>query len=84
MESVLKSNTFAENGKKMTLKSYYKQLPGPTYPKKQFVHEIALRCGVTLATAKNWILYGFKPANEEHIKVLSELTGINPDDLWND
>lgn len=84
MENVIKTSILSENGKKMTLKGYYKSLPEPTYPKKEFTSEIARRCNVSEVTVKNWIMYGFRPSNEKHIEILSEMTGIKPEDLWND
>lgn len=68
----------------MTLRGYYKSLPDPTFPKKDFILEIATKCHVTLATANNWIKYGIKPNKPEHIRILSEITGIAPENLWDD
>ena len=84
MENAIKTNTLVGNGKKMTLKGYYKSLPDPTYPKKEFAAELARRCNVSQATVKNWIMYGFRPFNENDIAIISEMTGIKPEDLWND
>lgn len=78
------SNTFPIKKESMTLRGYYRSLPDPTYPKRDFVHEIAMKCNVTLTTANNWIKYGIKPNNPEHIRILSEITGIAPENLWND
>lgn len=55
MESDNKTNTLKPKSKIMTLKGYYKSLPDPTYPKKDFINTIAERCNVTLTTANNWI-----------------------------
>lgn len=43
-----------------------------------------MRCGVTLATARNWILYGIRPGKSEHTQIISEITGIPAENLWND
>lgn len=82
MESSNKTNSLPEKGRIMTLRGYYKSLPEPTFPKRDFIQEIAMKCNVTLTTANNWIKYGIKPNNPEHIKILSELTGISPEHLW--
>ena len=37
---------------------------------------------VTIATANNWVKYGIKPSNPEHVRILSEITGISPEYLW--
>ena len=84
MESNNNSNTLPEKGKSMTLRGYYKSLPEPTFPKRDFIQEIATKCNVTLSTANNWIKYGIKPNNPEHIRILSEITGIAPENLWID
>lgn len=82
MKSDNKTNTLKPKSKIMTLKGYYKSLPDPTYPKKDFINTIAERCNVTLTTANNWIKYGIKPNNLEHVQILSEITGISPEHLW--
>lgn len=84
METIKNSNSSAENGRIMTLKSYYKNLPEPTHPKKALINSIAVQCGVTLATARNWILYGIRPDNPFHIQTISKITGIPVENLWND
>lgn len=70
--------------KKMTLRGYYDELPDAVYPKTNFINEVVRKTGVSAATVRNWISYGMKPANENHIKVLSELTGIPSEKLWAD
>ena len=82
MEDSSKTNSLNEKSKEMTLRGYYKSLPEPTFPKRDFIQEIAIKCNVTLTTANNWIKYGIKPNNPEHIKILSEITGIPPEHLW--
>lgn len=82
MEDSNKSNVFAQKSANLTLKGYYKSLPDPTYPKKEFVSMIAEKCNVTIATANNWIKYGIRPNNPEHVRILSEITGIPPENLW--
>ena len=84
METIKNSNSSGGNGQIMTLKSYYKNLPEPTHPKKELINNIAMKCKVTLATARNWILYGVRPDNPNHILIISEITGIPSENLWND
>lgn len=67
---------------KMTLRGYYEGLPYANCPKTDFINEIASKTGVTSSTVRNWIFYGIKPANENHIKVLVEVTGIPASELW--
>lgn len=67
---------------KMTLRGYYESLPDATCPKTDFINEIASKAGVTSSTVRNWIFYGMKPANENHIGILVEVTGIPADKLW--
>lgn len=84
MESINNSNNSSKKGQIMTLRSYYKNLPDARHPKSELINEIAMRCGVTLATARNWILYGIRPGKPEHIQIISEITGIHSENLWND
>lgn len=84
MKKVNDSNCFSENRKRMTLKDYYLNLPNSKHPKTDFLNEITSRTGVSFNTARNWVRYGMKPNNHEHISVLSEITGIPTKDLWND
>ncbi len=70
---------------KLSLKGYYEQLPNRVAPKQQLLEEIQRRCdNVTLATVRNWVLYGMRPKKPEHIKTISEITGIREEDLWQD
>lgn len=66
----------------MNLKNFYNKLERQMPPKTKFVKEIASLCSVTEATARNWIKYGVKPTNPEHVKIISEKTGIPETDLW--
>lgn len=82
MENRLKTSNLTNEGQIMTLKGYYKNLPESTHPKTEFINEITRRTGVSFTAARNWVVYGMKPNNPEHISVLSEITGISPEDLW--
>ena len=68
--------------RKMTLKGYFAALPLHNSPRKDFIKEVSGRCGVSEQTVRNWCLYGIKPQNFMHVKVLSEMTGIQEEDLW--
>ncbi len=76
------TNTLKPRKEKMTLKDYYQSLPRATYPKTDFLNVLIQRCNVSATTVRNWVIYGMKPSNKEHIKVLVETTGIKEDDLW--
>lgn len=70
--------------KKMTLKGYYLQLPNANHPKTDFVNELAMEAGVSVATVRNWVIYGMKPQNKNHIEILVRKTGIPAENLWED
>lgn len=82
MKKDVLSNTFSDKVKKMTLQGYYLSLPEATCPKTEFLNKVADKCGVSLSTVRNWIRFGMKPSNPNHIVILSELTGIEASDLW--
>lgn len=71
-----------EKEQKMTLKGYYDGLPQSSFPKTEFIKAVAEKTGVCTATVRNWIAYGMKPYNVEHINILSEMTGIPKEELW--
>ena len=73
-----------EKREKMTLKGYFSALPKRKSPRKEFIEEVVRRCGVSEQTVRNWCIYGMKPLDFHHVKVLSEMTGIMEDDLWMD
>lgn len=75
-------NIKGEKNKKMTLKDYFSFLPKRKSPRKDFVREVSERCGVSEQTVRNWCIYGMKPKDFKHVRLLSEITGINEDDLW--
>lgn len=66
---------------KMTLKGYYEGLEPQIPPKRDFIARISMRCGVSQGTVYNWI-NGLRPKLEEHVKILSQETGIAAGDLW--
>lgn len=71
-----------EEIKKKTLKFYYDSLPKQTSPKSDFIREVAERCKLSEQTVRFWIYDKFKPSREEFYEVLSEMTGIPKDDLF--
>ena len=71
-----------KNKEKMTLQGYYEDLPDAEYPKTNFINSVVSKTGVSAATVRNWIFYGMKPANDKHVSVLVELTGIPAEELW--
>lgn len=73
-----------EKVQKMTLKGYYLQIPESTHPKTDFVNEIAIEAGVSVATVRNWVIYGMRPQNKKHVDILVKKTGIPADELWED
>lgn len=76
------TNTFSKKVQKMTLKDYYSSLPEASCPKTDFLNDVAERCGVSLSTVRNWIRYGMKPSNPNHIDILVDITGIKAEELW--
>lgn len=82
MESISKTNILEVNTSIITLEDYYKKLPDATYPKSNFIRDVAAKCGVSEVTVRNWIKYGMKPNNPEHVVILSEMTGIDALNLW--
>jgi hypothetical protein len=79
-----KSTKIMEIIKKITLKDYYQALGKPTYPKKEFIKNIATKCDVDHSTVRNWISGRGKPMFPEHKNYLSQITGIPVEQLWNE
>lgn len=73
-----------KNKEKMTLRDYYECLPDASCPKTDFINKVTSKTGVTSSTVRNWIFYGMKPANENHIMALTDITGIPENELWED
>lgn len=84
MKAELKTSILPNEGQRMTLKGYYESLPDSTHPKTEFINEITKRTGVSFTAARNWVIYGMKPNNPEHISILSEITGIPRNNLWSE
>ena len=69
-------------GGRMTLLGYYNALPPRTFPKTQFVEDVAARCGVDEASVRNWFMGRNRPKTDEQKEVLSQMTGIPVNELW--
>lgn len=82
MKTTENANPALEKAVKMTLRDYYESLPAPSHPKKDFMCEVCARCHVNMNTVINWIRHNMKPKDPRHIEILSEVTGIAPEDLW--
>ena len=82
MENIQSSKVLDGKIQKLSLKGYYKSLPRPAAPRTDFIQAVAERCGVRTQTVRNWVLYGMKPNSQEHVRILSEITGIKEEDLW--
>lgn len=82
MKKENRPRNWREKTEKMTLKGYFESLPKRKSPRKDFVTEVARRCGVSEQTVRNWCIYGMKPQDFKHVKILSEMTGIKEEDLW--
>ena len=77
------ANKMEQKCEKMTLRGYYENLPEAVHPKTDFVIKVMNECLVSYTTARNWITGMTRPMNPDHVKKLSELTGIAEEDLWN-
>ena len=85
MKSIEKANTKSGERKKMTLRDYFNSLPDAAQiaPRKNLIVRISERCGVPYSTARSWLAYEVRPRNEEHLRVISEETGIAIEDFYN-
>ena len=73
-----------KKGQNLTLKGYYDGLPDPTVPKREFILEVMTRCKVAETTVFNWISGRTRASDPKHIAALSEITGIEAENLWKD
>ncbi|MDE5877557.1 MAG: hypothetical protein K2H47_08720 [Muribaculaceae bacterium] len=80
MKSTNKTNPSGSSKNLMTLKDYYKN--SPVFSRRIFIAEICKRCGITVRTAHNWITGKIKPQKQDHYLILSEITGIAPEKLF--
>jgi len=79
MEEVVKD---CQKSNKMTLEDYYNSLPKQTSPKSDFIREVAERCDLSEQTVRFWIYKKFKPSRKEFYRVLTEMTNIPEEDLF--
>ena len=82
MKSINSTNKNEKKKEKITLKCYFSNIPLYSAPRKEFIQKVSEQCGVSEQTVRNWCIYGIKPQSFEHVKVLSRLTGIKEEDLW--
>ncbi|MEI6755026.1 MAG: XRE family transcriptional regulator [Paludibacter sp.] len=68
----------------MNLQGYYQNLPEQIAPKTDFIREIAEKCEVGEPTVRLWVKGKTKPANPEHVKVISTVTGIPEEMLFSE
>lgn len=66
----------------MNLKEYYENLPHSSAPKQEFVRELATACKVTETAVRNWIKGRARPAEQEHVDYISQVTKIPAEDLF--
>lgn len=67
----------------MTLREYYQSLPSrPVPPKTKLVRDIMSNCGVEAITARAWLKGQNIPSNPEHRAIISRMTGIPEDELF--
>ncbi len=66
------------------LQKYYEGLPSATCPKSNFLNEVVRKCDVSFIAVRNWVKGKNKPADSKCVKVLSDITGIPEDELFNE
>jgi hypothetical protein len=69
---------------KTLLNEYYQSLPEQIAPKTDFIRTIAEKCNVGEPTVRLWVKGKTKPANPEHVKLISVETGIPEDMLFSE
>lgn len=78
------TNASVRKERKMTLRDYFFSLPSAMEiaPRSNLIREVANKCGVSVGAARSWLAYGVKPRKKEYIDALTEITGINREDLF--
>ena len=84
MENIYKTSTFDEKSEKITLKDYYNGLPTSISPKTLFINKVQAATGKSYVTVSNWVHGKTKPSEPKDLVILSELTGLSINDLFND
>lgn len=64
----------------ITLADYYDNIP--KYPRSDFLTEVCKRCEIKRATVYAWLTGKAKPQKSSHYLILSEITGIAPEKLF--
>lgn len=80
MKSINNTNISEKGKNEITFAGYYESIP--TYPKRNFIKEVCKRCEVSRQTVENWATGRSKPQKRSHYIILSELTGIAPEKLF--
>ena len=72
-----------KNTEKMNFLDYYNRMSDrrPS-PKADFIKKVADRCQISEATVRWWTRGIFKPSRPEFYRILSEMTGIPQEDLF--
>ena len=68
----------------MNLKEFYENLPHSSAPKQEFVRELAAACKVTETAVRNWIHGRARPAEQDHVNYISQVTKIPAEELFPD
>lgn len=66
----------------MTLREYYSGLTREVPPKTRLVKEIMRSCSVEMVTVRKWLSGESVPQNPEHVKRISDITGIPAEELF--
>ena len=82
MKNNCKNNTLEGKEREMTFSDYYNSIP--LFPRKTFVDEVCKRCDVSENTVYNWLGNRSKPQKVAYYHILSEMTGIAPENLFAD
>lgn len=84
MKRIENANTFEDKASKMTLRDYFDSMPKSKWmaPRRDFISEVSRRCEVNATTVTNWISGRSYPQKSSYYNILSEITGIEPQDLF--
>ena len=84
MKSIDYSNILPKPEGKITLRDYFNSLPDAAKiaPRQNLILQVSERCEVPYSTARSWLAYGTLPRNKKHLEILSEITGIAVEDLF--
>lgn len=66
----------------MNLQDFYKQIPEQTAPKREWLEMVAEKLEVSVPTVRGWVNGRFKPSHPSFYRGLSEITGIDENELF--